>query len=383
MQGVLTATRSQPRELRAPFPFDVGIVALTALLVLFGLVMIYSTTAIASADRYGDGLYYVKRQLVGIGVGIVLLLVAQRLDLGWLQRLSPAFFFLAVALLLLPLIPGLGHRAGGASRWISLGFFNWQPSEFAKVLMVLFLAGYLSRHESRVGDFWSGIVKPFCFVGVAGALLLLQPDMGTTVVLFLVTLIMVLAAGAKLRHLALCGAGLLGLFCALVVTSPYRLKRVTAFLDPWSDAAGKGYQLIQSLIAVGTGHVTGVGVGESQQKLFFLPAAHTDFIFAVIAEEWGFIGAVAVLALFLLFLWRGVRSSHLVVEDTFAFTLGLGMTLLIVLPALLNIGVVTGLLPTKGMVLPLLGYGGSSIMSSLLVIGLLLAVSRAFYRRHL
>ena len=380
-QGVLTA--GSPRELRAPFSFDVGLVALTALLVLFGLVMIYSTTALVSSERFGDSLFYVKRQLVGIGVGAVLLLVCSRLDLRWLQRISPAFLFLALFLLLLPMIPGLGHRAGGASRWISLGFFHWQPSEFAKILMVLFLAGYLSRHEARLPEFWSGIVKPFCFVGLAGALLLLQPDMGTTVVMFLVALVMVLAAGARLSHLALCGAGLGGAFCALVITSPYRLKRVTAFLDPWSDAAGKGYQLIQSLIAVGTGHVTGVGVGESQQKLFFLPAAHTDFIFAVIAEEWGFLGAVAIIALFLLVLWRGVWSAHHVIDDTFAFTLGIGMTLLIVLPALLNIGVVTGLLPTKGMVLPLLGYGGSSMMSSLCIVGFILAVSRPFYRRHL
>jgi cell division protein FtsW len=207
-------------------------------------------------------------------------------------------------------------------------------------------------------------------------LYLAQPDFGSVVVLFLVTFGMGLGAGVRPAHLAICGTIGLMLIFPVILLSPYRMRRVTAFLSPFADPAGKGYQLIQSLIAVGSGGLTGLGIGNSQQKLFFLPAAHTDFIFAVVAEELGFVGCVILLTLFMAFFYRGVRLATFVAHDTFAFSLALGLTLMIVVPAFLNTGVVTGLLPTKGMVLPLIGYGGSSLVATLVGVGILLGVTR-------
>jgi cell division protein FtsW len=221
-----------------------------------------------------------------------------------------------------------------------------------------------------------GIVKPFALVSSVAALLLLQPDFGSSAVIVLVVLGMALASGVRLWHMVLCTIAAALCLGTLVLISPYRMMRVVSFLSPFADASGKGYQLIQSLIAVGTGQLSGVGLGSSQQKLFFLPAAHTDFIFAVIAEELGFIGGVVVIAAFLVILWRGLALARSVGHDTFLFAAAVGLTLLIVVPALLNVGVVVGLLPTKGMVLPLVGYGGSSLMTCMAVVGLLLGIRR-------
>ena len=203
-----------------------------------------------------------------------------------------------------------------------------------------------------------------------------QPDFGSSAILCLITLVMIGTSGAKIKHLALMGASFLGPAILLVLFSPYRMKRITSFLQPWADPSGSGYQLIQSLIAVGSGKLTGLGLGEGQQKLFFLPAAHTDFIFAVVGEELGLVGCMLLMSVFLCFLGRGIYLAGRVASNTFAFGLTLGLTLLVVLPAFLNAGVVTGLLPTKGMVLPLVGYGGSSIMASLAGIGIIISVAR-------
>ena len=225
------------------------------------------------------------------------------------------------------------------------------------------------------------MVVPFVYLAPVAAFLLLQPDFGSSAILAMVVLAMSTAAGVRILHLAMSFLGCAGLMTALVIASPYRMGRVLSFLSPMRDMQGKGYQLIQSLIAVGTGHLSGVGLGGSQQKLFFLPAAHTDFIFAVVAEELGFIGAVVVLLCFLVFLGRGLAIASRLADDTFSYVLAVGLTLLIVGPALLNMGVVTGLLPTKGLVLPLVGYGGSSLIASLVTVGMLLALARDFRQR--
>jgi len=368
------------REMRAPMLVDTTLVVLTVALVLFSVIMVYSTTGVLAQEKFGDSLFFFKRQLGAAVVGVVLMLICSRVEMRLLHRISPYLFFVCVGLLVLTMIPGIGDRAGGAQRWVQLPFMRFQPVEFIKIMFVIFIAGYYSRHEGEVGSLVQGIIKPFFLFSFLAVPLLLQPDFGSTAVIALVTFGMAVALGVRLRWIALglVGAALTG--GILVYLSPYRMMRVLSFLSPTADASGKGYQLVQSLIAVGTGEITGVGLGGSQQKLFFLPAAHTDFIFAVIAEELGFVGCLVVIAAFLLFLWRGLVLASRLADDTFACALAVGLTLLVVAPAFLNMGVVLGILPTKGMVLPLVGYGGSSLIASLIGVGLLLSLARSFQK---
>lgn len=367
---------SRFKELHAPSPVDYLLVVSVLLLVGFGLVMVYSTTGIVSQEKMGDSLYYAKRQLVSTVLGGIFMITCMQVPLGFLRRISPYLLAMSLFLLLLPLTPGIADRAGGASRWVKFGPVRFQPAEFVKVFMVLFMAGFLARHEHRLSSFLTGILKPLSMVSLVAGLLLLQPDFGSTAVIVVVILSMLLASGARLGHMALCSVAVTCVMGLLVYISPYRMMRVVSFLSPFADASGKGYQLIQSLIAVGTGQVYGVGLGGSQQKLFFLPAAHTDFIFAVISEELGFVGGLCILFGFLLVMWRGLLIARSVRHDTFLFSLAVGMTMMIVAPALLNVGVVIGLLPTKGMVLPLVGYGGSSLIACMGVVGLLLGIRK-------
>lgn len=365
------------RDLKPPVFADPWLVFITVALVLFSVLMVYSTTGIAAQERFGDPYFYVKRQGVAAVLGFILMTLASRVPLEFLKKISPYFFVISLLSLIILFVPGIGHAAGGAERWINLGIIRLQPGEYAKLLFIIFVAGFFARHEKELPLFTQGVIKPALLIGAIGVLYLLQPDFGSFVVVALITVLMGAVSGIRMRHLVVCAVGGLVLLGMLIAISPYRMKRVVSFLDPFADASGKGYQLIQSLIAIGTGQVSGVGIGESQQKLFFLPAAHTDFIFSVVGEELGFIGCCALLFTFMLFLWRGLRLANRASSDTFAYALAVGLTLLIVAPALFNTGVVTGLLPTKGMVLPLVGYGGSSLVMCLTAVGLLLAVGRA------
>jgi cell division protein FtsW len=364
------------RELKAPSPVDYVLILTVLLLVGFGLVMVYSTTGIVSQERMGDALYSAKRQSFSALLGLGLMFLCMRVPLNLIRAVAPYLLAVSVFLLALPLLPGISDRAGGASRWVRVGPVRFQPAEFVKVCMVIFMAGFFARHESRITSFLHGIIKPFSLVGIVAALLLMQPDFGSSAVIIVVVLAMALASGVRLSHMMFCTAVVAVIMGLLVFISPYRMMRVVSFLSPFADASGKGYQLIQSLIAVGTGQVWGVGLGGSQQKLFFLPAAHTDFIFAVISEELGFVGGAMVIFAFMVILWRGLLLAKSVRGDTFLFTLAVGLTMMIVAPALLNVGVVIGVLPTKGMVLPLVGYGGSSLIACLGVIGLLIGIKR-------
>ena len=342
--------------------------------------MIYSTTGVVAEEKFGDAFYYVKRQGMAALIGIVAMGVLSQAPLSLLAKWSWICFPISFVLLTLTLIPGLRDEAGGAHRWVVLGAFRFQPGELVKLLMIVFLSGYFTRQAHRLNIFTTGIVKPLAFVGVMAGLYLLQPDFGSAAVLTLTVVAIATACGVPLRYIIACGAVVVGLAAVAVIISPYRMMRIVSFLSPWQDKSGSGYQLIQSLIALGSGHITGVGLGESQQKLFFLPAAHTDFLFAVIGEELGFMGCFFVILLFLVFLWRGFRIATHVEHHTFAFALAVGLTLLIVVPALLNMGVVSGVLPTKGLVLPLVGYGGTNLVMSLAAVGLLLSVSRLSHK---
>lgn len=369
------------RELQAPFVVDVVLLAVTLVLVGMSILMVYSTTGVAAQEKFGDAMLYVRRQGVAALVGLILMSLCALIDTGRLRKLSPWFLIFSLIFLALPFIPGLGIAAGGARRWIYVAGFRFQPGEFVKLFVVLYFAGFFWRHENRLATFAQGVLKPLLLLSVFGAGFLMQPDFGSAAIVALVTLCMASVVGVRLRWIFLGGAALSASMAAAIWLSPYRMSRVLSFLSPWSDASGRGYQLIQSLIAVGSGQLSGVGLGGSQQKLFFLPAAHTDFIFAVIGEELGFVGCIAVLFLFILFLWRGFVLAEKLADDSFAFALAVGLTLLIFLPAVLNVGVVTGLLPTKGLVLPLIGYGGSSLVSALAAVGLLLGLGRSHLKK--
>jgi cell division protein FtsW len=356
--------------------FDTALLWAVVVTVLFSLLMVYSTSGVKSLNEYGSEWFFVKKQAGAAVVGLVALFVFSKFPLRWLKEYSAWFLIPGLLVLFLPLIPGIGRTVNGASRWAQLGPLGFQPSEITKICFVVFLSGFLSRHEVRLSRFSFGVIRPFGFVGLAAGLLLLQPDFGTCVILALVTLCMTLVAGVPLVHFGWCLLGVALSAAALIVQSPYRLARVLNFTDPFKDRLGKGYQLAQSLIAVGTGRLEGKGFGNSSQKLHFLPDAHTDFIFAVIAEELGLAGCVTLIALFLLILWRGTRIARRYVSDTFSFCLITGLTLMLVLPAAINMGVVLGMLPTKGLPLPLVSFGGSSLVLSLATVGILLAYSR-------
>lgn len=389
MQGAKDRNRSwYQSELHTPNLFRVSAVSDKVLLlsilivVLFGLLMVYSTTAVVAAEKMGDGYYYVKRQGVAALVGVFILWLSSNLNLAKIKSVSRYFLPVSVFLLILVFIPGLGMKGGGALRWVGLGPVRFQPVEMVKVLMIFFLCGYLARNSENLHEFKRGLLVPLLSLAVVWILLLAQPDFGSSAVLGIIAISLIFACGGSLKYI-LGGAGLMALAGAvLVIASPYRMKRIFAFLDPFKDSSGQGYQLIQSLVAIGNGGVTGLGIGESQQKLFFLPAAHNDFIFAVIGEELGFIGCVVLLLLFGVILWRGILITRKLSGDTFYFSVGLGLTMLLTLPAFLNMGVALGLLPTKGLALPLVSYGGSSLISSLFVAGLLLSLGRVAERSH-
>ena len=344
------------------------------LLLAVGIVMVFSSSFVSAQTTYGDGYYFLKRQLLWALLGIFGMIVLMRVDYHIYQKWAKPFFLVAVMLLLVVLLPGVGLKVNGARRWLGVSAFSFQPSEVAKLAVIIFLARYLSQHQDSIKQFFKGFALPLLIVGVVCGLMLLQPDLGTAVTIALTACLMILAAGARKTHLA--GFALLGLVLLgmAIVLAPYRMARFTTFLNPWVDPLGNGFQTIQSLYAVGSGRLFGLGLGMGRQKFLYLPEVQTDFIFAVIGEELGFIGAIFVLALFFVFMWRGLRIA-MKAPDTFASLMALGITVDLVLQALIHVGVVTGCLPVKGITLPFISYGGSSLTLTLLMIGILLNIS--------
>jgi cell division protein FtsW len=354
--------------------YDPVLLFAVLLLLTFGVVMVYSASAVYAAARLGDGLWFFKRQAIGAMLGLVALLAAMKFGYRRLEVLAVPLAMVSLALLVLVHAPGLGHTAGGARRWMKLGPLTFQPSEIAKISLVLWLARSLAKKQERIRVFSVGFLPHLVMLGLFGALLLWEPDFGTTVVLGCVTFALLFVAGARLTYLfALVGAAA-PVVAFLVWHSRYRLQRVLTFLDPWKDPQGHGYQTVESLLGFGAGGSFGVGLGESRQKLFFLPAAHTDFILSIVGEELGFAGVAAVLLLFGVLVWRGIKAAH-AAPDAFGCWLALGLTLLISLEALVNAGMALALLPTKGMALPFLSYGMTSVIASCLAAGILLSIS--------
>jgi cell division protein FtsW len=346
-----------------------------AVLLLLGLLMVLNTTYFLGIERKGDAFHFFKLQLAHIVVGFVFLMILSQFSLAGLRRIVMPLFIASVVMLLLLYVPGLGLIKGGARRWLKLGPVIAEPSELVKFALVFFLAKFLSARQERIREFKHGPLAVFLIVGPITLLILKQPDFGSTVMIALILFAMLWAAGARWQHLAVAGGGALGLLAFQAVAKSYRMKRLTTFLDPWSVARGAGFQLVQSFIALGEGGKWGVGLGAGRQKMFYLPEAHTDFVFAVVGEEFGLIGAAVVIALFLVILFRGMRIAH-DEPDPFASLLAVGLTALLSIQALINMSVVIGLIPTKGLPLPFLSYGGTSIIIAMAALGALLALGR-------
>ena len=364
------------QSVQAEARIDRAILAAFILILSLGLIMVASAS-MASADRaLGSPFYYFNRQLIYIFSGLVLALMAWRVSLQTWLMLGPVLLVIALVLLTVILIPGIGHTVNGSTRWLNIGLINVQVSELIKLVMIIYLAGYLTRHSEKVKTSLKGFLMPVGVVALVALLLLSEPDFGATVVLGIISLGMLLLAGVRLRHfLAMSVIAAAGLI-TLALTSPYRLARLTSFVDPWKDPFNSGFQLSQSLIAFGRGEWLGVGLGGSVQKLFYLPEAHTDFLFAVLAEELGVLGALFVIALFLFIAWRIFQIAHRAEQrnDQFGAYLSYGIGLWMTFQAYVNIGVNMGVLPTKGLTLPLMSYGGSSLIIFCVALGILMRV---------
>ncbi|WP_261133906.1 stage V sporulation protein E [Bacillus sp. Marseille-Q3570] len=365
-----------PKAKKTP---DFVLVIVTMTLLAIGIITVYSASAQWAEIRFEDSFFFAKRQLLFAGLGIIAMFLIMQVDYwswsNWSKLLLIACFVLLVAVL----IPGIGMVRGGARSWIGVGAFSIQPSEFTKLAMIAFLARYLSLNQKRITSFKKGLVPSLGVVLFAFGMIMLQPDLGTGAVLVGTCIVMIYVAGARVSHFV--GLGFIGLvgFVVLIISAPYRIKRITSFLDPWSDPLGSGFQIIQSLYAIGPGGLLGLGLGQSRQKFGYLPEPQTDFIFAILAEELGFIGGSLVLLLFGLLLWRGVRIA-LGAPDLFGSLLAIGIIGMIAIQVMINIGVVTGLMPVTGITLPFLSYGGSSLTLMLMALGVLLNISR--YARY-
>ena len=337
-------------------------------LVLFGALMVFSASAVMAADRYNNGNYFLLRQLAWAGVGLIAVAILMHTD--YRRLASPLVVFPALALEFILLVVVLFvDRSHNTHRWFHLGMASFQPSELAKIILTVFLAFFLDLRKGEVND-WKHTLAPIALVaGIMAVLVLKEPDLGTTLALGLILAAMLFCAGLNLRYFALAGLVALPALYWLIFHSTYRHNRILAFLNPYADPLGKGFQILQSYIAVGTGGITGVGLMEGKQKLFFLPEPQTDFIFAVVGEELGLIGAVAIVAVFAVILVRGLRASA-ACKDDFGRLLAIGLTVMIVGQALVNMSVVLGLLPTKGIPLPFVSYGGSSLLVNLVAVGI-------------
>lgn len=367
---------STPEQIaRSPYAMLWLLLFCAGTLMVTGIAIVSSASIDIAAQTYGNSFYFIIRQAIYIGLGLLVALAVVNVPMAWWLRSGWLLLFVAFAMLILVLTP-LGVSVNGSTRWISLGLFNIQVSEPAKLFLIAYLAGYLVRRQDEINNTWSGFLKPVGVLGLAAFLLVIQPDFGATVVLMAAALGMIFLSGVRLSRFLPLIAVCIGLGTALIVFQPYRLKRVVAYLDPWKDQFDSGYQLTQSLIAFGRGEWLGVGLGNSVQKLFFLPEAHTDFIFSIFAEEFGLGGSLTMLLLFGVLIYVGLRIAYNAGQAGHLFSsyLAFGVTLTLGLQAFINMGVSTGLLPTKGLTLPLVSYGGSSMLACCAGIGILARV---------
>ena len=345
-------------------------------LVCFGTVMIYSSSGVYALEVMHNSLYFLIRHLMFLVIGAGLMFFCMTFDYRQLQKYAKPLLGFVIVLLVLVLIPHIGKITSGARRWFSLGPINFQPSELAKPVLIIYLADFFARKKSDARSLIRGFLPVMLVMGILCALIIKQPDLGNTVLVFTITLSMLFVAGGKIKHIAAIFLSAIPVLVLLILAEPYRIRRMVAFMNPWDDAQGAGFQLSQSQIALGSGGFWGVGLGRSEQKLFYLPAAHTDFIFSIIGEELGFLGAIALIVLFGILIWQGVKIlKH--TADPFGYYIALGILVMISIQVVVNVGVSIGALPTKGLPLPFISYGGSALIFNMAAIGLLLNVARA------
>ncbi len=366
-------TPSSPPQME-PGPIDVSLAATLIALIAFGVVMVYSASAVYAARMYGDSAHFLIRQTVFTVVALVVLVVCTRVDLDVLRKFTYPILLVSV-IMMIAVALGLGKSAGGATRWLRLGPVNVQPAELAKLAMILWLAHSLAKKANRVRSFSIGFLPHVIVMGLLMILCLAQPDFGSAVMIALLTFVVLFAAGARAGYLLGGVMIALPIGYAAIASSPYRMRRIKAFLEPFEHRQGAGYQITESLMGFGSGGWTGVGLGDGRQKLLFLPEAHTDFISAIVGEELGFLGVFALALAFAWIVFRGLRAAWRT-QDEYAGYLAAGMTLFIGLQAFTNLAVAMGLLPTKGLALPFVSYGGSSLLVNVAAAGLVLNVSR-------
>ena len=371
-----STTMPFPVRLRTQLKLDPVMLLIVGMLLLGGLVILASASITVSDNATGQPFFYVERQLIaaliGGGAAFACLLIPMRV---W-QTLGPLILLFGIALLCLVLVPGVGYEVNGATRWIRFGIVNLQVSEPARLCLFIYLAGYVVRQQKSLREKFVGFLLPMLVLTISCALLLAQPDFGAAIVLLATALVILFVAGARIRDFVVFFSAASVAMTALALTSPYRMKRLTGFLDPWADPYDSGFQLTQSLIAIGRGEWFGVGLGDSVQKLFYLPEAHTDFVFAVFAEEFGLLGSFVLVGLFLALLWRifGLARRAAAADRYFEAYLAIGLGSWLGLQAFINVGVNMGMLPTKGLTLPLVSYGRSSLIVTMIAIGLLMRI---------
>ncbi len=354
--------------------YDLALLFSTFALMGIGLVMLYSSSSIIAQQRFGDGMYFVKRQILFALMGIAILILSKNVPYVLYRRLVYVILAISLLSLIAVLLPQVGHRVGGARRWLRLGPFSLQPAEFAKLALIIYISYSLAKKKDRVQEFSVGYIPHLLISAVFIVLVVMQPDLGTAVTLAVLVFLLLFVAGVRLRYLFATTLALLPLLVLAIAQTNYRWERLLAFLNPWRDPSDSSFQLLHSLLALGSGGPLGVGLGSGQQKLFYLPEPHTDFILAVIGEETGLVGVSIVLLLYALLVYKGIKIA-LRAPDRHGTYLAFGLTLVVGLQASVNSAVVMGLLPTKGLPLPFISYGGSSLLTNLIAVGILMNIS--------
>jgi len=353
----------------------INLAASATILISVGIVMIYSTSAIYALETMGESAYYLKRHLAYVFIGLVCSFFVMSIDYLKFRKMAKPLLLFSAFLLVLLLVPGFGKQIGGARRWFRFGFLSFQPSELAKFAMIVYVADFLARKKSDLASFRYGFLPVLLVMLSISFLILIQPDLGTVLAITGICFILFFVGGIKITHMLSFILASLPMMYILIFSVPYRRKRILAFLNPWSDPHGSGFQIIQSLVALGSGGLCGLGLGQGKQKLLYLPAAYTDFIISIIGEELGFIGTAAILGLFVFFLIQAVKIS-LKASDSFAQLLSFGLISCLTIEAIVNLGVVTSLLPTKGLPFPFISYGGTSLVFNMIYVGLILNIGR-------
>lgn len=364
-----------PKKVRKIKSIDFTFLIVALMLLAYGLIMVFSASSASAHYLYGDAFYFIKRQFLWALVGLVAMFFTSRLNYKLYYKFALPILLIAIVLLILVKIPGIGQVRNGARRWLGFGPLTFQPSEIAKYALIIFLAKSLPQNQDNLKKFWTGFVPYLVVIGVVAGLVLIEPHMSGTMIILMIGVLMLFLAGAKIWHFLILALPAVGAVAAMIAISPYRMQRFLTFLDPFSDILGDSWQVVQSLYAIGSGGLFGLGLGQSRQKFLYLPEPQNDFIFSIICEELGFFGALLVIVLFVILLWKGIKiAMH--APDAFSGMLVGGITALIGIQVLMNIAVVTSSMPATGIPLPFFSYGGTSLLFILCGMGIILNVSR-------